>query len=343
MVEDLVRIFKYQALGNSYLVLDPHFGLPKKLVEPTSWGPSRPRSQFVRLLCDVSNGVGSNGLLFGPLPALVKNRYRLLIINSDGTSAGFSGNGTRIFAKYLMDSKTVLPGESIEIEIPDDDSFPSVAWNIAPTQLPLKIDGHIEVTAPHVPQFGTQAVRAAPNMCVQLPAVIGNGSIAKYMIPALSEVGQSIYGSSKAWSSSVLLNIGNPHCVTFVSEPSQVPTLELLRTHDEALKAIAFRSERVTPLFADGANLQWVWLESRQRLQLVVYERGEGPTPASGSSACAAACAAFSLKLIDNDVDVVMPGGILAVHLQGTPDEIKRVTLVGDAHRILDGVVSVSG
>jgi diaminopimelate epimerase len=85
MTEDLVRIFKYQALGNSYLVLDPRFGLPTKLVKHASWGQSCPRPQFVRQLCDVSLGVGSNGLLFGPLPASVENRHRLLIINSDGT------------------------------------------------------------------------------------------------------------------------------------------------------------------------------------------------------------------------------------------------------------------
>jgi diaminopimelate epimerase len=124
-----------------------------------------------------------------------------------------------------------------------------------------------------------------------------------------------------------------------VSEPQQMPTSEFLRSND-GLKEIAFRSERSAPLFADGANLQWVWAESRKHLLLVIYERGEGPTPASGSSACAAACAAFGLGLIDNEVDVAMPAGSLAVRLEGKPTKISRVTLIGDAHRILDGMVS---
>ena len=60
--------------------------------------------------------------------AAVKNRYRLLIINSDGTPAGFSGNGTRIFAKYLMDTETATVGQSLEIEIPSEEASDALTW-----------------------------------------------------------------------------------------------------------------------------------------------------------------------------------------------------------------------
>lgn len=74
----------------------------------------------------------------------------------------------------------------------------------------------------------------------------------------------------------------------------------------------------------------------------MIYERGEGPTPASGSSACAAACAAFALGLINNTVDVVMPGGALAIRVDGTPANIRAVTLSGSATKIFEGEISLA-
>ena len=339
MAEQLIRIFKYQALGNSYLILDPRHGTPQPLFE-SGRGMLRPRAEFVKALCDISKGIGSNGLLFGPISSSIPNRYRLLIINSDGTSAGFSGNGTRIFAKYLMDSKIVSPGQTIELEIPEETDHQKVTWNIASIKLPFEADDLIKVTAPHAPRFGTTAVRVVPKFFSEFPVEDGI-SIPRYKFPALAQIGTQIIGSPNAWSNSILVEIGNPHCVTFVPQAYHLPSFETLRAHDASLKVIAFRNQIATPIFPDGVNLQWVWPESRKRLRLMIYERGEGPTPASGSSACAAACAAFSLGLIDNDVDVVMLGGTLAVHLQGAMTVIKAVTLIGNARRILDGVVSV--
>jgi diaminopimelate epimerase len=162
-----------------------------------------------------------------------------------------------------------------------------------------------------------------------------------FTIRALADLGHAICASPNAWSSSILLDIGNPHCVTFVRERPHLPSFELIKKNDEILREIAFRDNRPAPLFANGINLQWVWPESRRRLSLVIYERGEGPTPASGSSACAAACAAFRLGLTENEVEVVMPGGTLAVTLEGTAPDIHGVTLRGNAHRILDGMVCV--
>jgi len=339
MIQSTLRIFKYQALGNTYMILDPQYQLSDRFLEPSNCGVSRPRTQLVQSLCDASAGVGSNGLLFGPLPTLGKDHFRMLIINSDGTSAGFSGNGTRIFAKYLMDSKTVRPGALIELEIPDEITSSTVRWNNVRIQLPMTSDGPIEVTAPHAPRFGIEFVSGDPKMCIPLRPMDHSTSIPTYKVLPLSSLGPDEVSDAPPFS--VLLDIGNPHCVTFVSKPQQMPTLEFLR-NDENLKEIAFRSERSTPLFAHGANLQWVWPARRKLLLLTIYERGEGPTPASGSSACAAACAAFGLGLIDNDVEVAMPGGSLAVRLEGTRTEISRVTLIGDAHRILDGIVSIA-
>jgi diaminopimelate epimerase len=342
MSKESLRLFKYQALGNSYLVLDPRYGTPAALFDSSAWGTPRPRAELVRLLCDLATGIGSNGLLFGPMPPITNDRFRLLIVNSDGTSAGFSGNGTRIFVRYLMDESIVQPGRTIELEIPEEDRQGGLTWNTARARLPSRRDGIIEITAPHVPRFGLDAVRADPAHASAIRGENGSTEAPRYTFTALSAIGTRIFGSSSAWSSSVPLDIGNPHCVTFVARADHMPTLKALHANDGALHDIAFAQAAPEPVFGNGANLQWVWPESRNRLRVMIYERGEGPTLASGSSACAVACAAFGLGLVDADVDVVMPGGTLAIRLRGRGAEIGSVTLAGNADRVLEGTVSVS-
>ena len=88
-----MKYTKYHALGNDYLVLDPKDGpLPEK-------------EEIVRI-CHRNFGLGSDGILYGPLNT-EKADFGLRIINPDGSEAEKSGNGLRIFARYLHDSGTV--------------------------------------------------------------------------------------------------------------------------------------------------------------------------------------------------------------------------------------------
>ena len=91
---DRLPFRKYEALGNDYLVIDP-----RNRSEPL--GPAA-----VRRLCDRRYGVGSDGLLWGPL--VEPEGFRLRIFNPDGSEAEKSGNGVRIFARYLRDAGYVL-------------------------------------------------------------------------------------------------------------------------------------------------------------------------------------------------------------------------------------------
>jgi len=85
---------KYHALGNDYIVIDP-----KNLPSPLT-------IEQVKIICHRNLGVGSDGLLLGPLPA--ENAKCLLrIYNPDGSEAEKSGNGLRIFSRYLWDRKLV--------------------------------------------------------------------------------------------------------------------------------------------------------------------------------------------------------------------------------------------
>jgi len=58
-----------------------------------------------------------------------------------------------------------------------------------------------------------------------------------------------------------------------------------------------------------GVNVGFTRIHSRRKLEMRVYERGVGPTPASGSGALAAVAAAAHLGKTDSRVTVVSPGG----------------------------------
>jgi len=81
---------KYHALGNDYLVLDPKDA------------PELPADDDVITICHRNYGLGSDGILYGPIETN-KADFGLRIINPDASEAEKSGNGLRIFARYLRD------------------------------------------------------------------------------------------------------------------------------------------------------------------------------------------------------------------------------------------------
>lgn len=80
---------KYHGLGNDYLVLDPNLNSIKLTEEK------------IKKICNRNFGVGSDGILYGPI--LKDNKIKVKIFNPDGSEAEKSGNGVRIFSKYLLD------------------------------------------------------------------------------------------------------------------------------------------------------------------------------------------------------------------------------------------------
>jgi diaminopimelate epimerase len=109
-----MRFFKYHALGNDYLILQPA-DYPQQI-------PPTPRQ--IRVICHRQYGIGSDGILWGPLPT-TKADFGLRIFNPDGSEAEKSGNGTRIFARFLWDQGRVksatftieTPGGVVEADV----------------------------------------------------------------------------------------------------------------------------------------------------------------------------------------------------------------------------------
>jgi len=90
---------KYHGLGNDYLVVDPN-------IHDVALTP-----KVIRLICDRNFGIGSDGILYGPVDT--GGIFGVRIFNPDGSEAEKSGNGLRIFAKYLFENEYVAGKDKI--------------------------------------------------------------------------------------------------------------------------------------------------------------------------------------------------------------------------------------
>ena len=110
-----ITLERYHGLGNDYLVFDPN----KNELELNKAN--------VEMLCNRNMGLGSDGILEGPF--IGEKHMSLRIWNPDGSVAEKSGNGVRIFAKYLKDAgyvqkknyKLVTDGGLVEITYLNED------------------------------------------------------------------------------------------------------------------------------------------------------------------------------------------------------------------------------
>ena len=94
----------------------------------------------------------------------------------------------------------------------------------------------------------------------------------------------------------VVLSVGNPQCV--VLGPATPDRLQVLGS------ALA-----VHPFFPEGTNVELATVEAPDRVRMLIWERGVGPTESSGTGTCAAAVAAATFGGAHRTVDVIAPGG----------------------------------
>lgn len=89
-----MKFYKYHGLGNDYIVMHPG-DLQHDLTDAQ-----------IRRICHRNYGVGSDGILLGPIKT-PNGDFKLRIFNPDASEAEKSGNGLRIFARFLWDQGLV--------------------------------------------------------------------------------------------------------------------------------------------------------------------------------------------------------------------------------------------
>ncbi|PYI85073.1 MAG: diaminopimelate epimerase [Verrucomicrobia bacterium] len=173
------------------------------------------------MICHRNFGVGSDGILLGPLPS-PNSGFALRIFNPDGSEAEKSGNGLRIFSRYLWDQKAVGTGEF---------SVETLGGPVKATVLDRGKTVRVEMGRV---SFWSDAI-----------PVIGNRR---------EVINEKIQAADKTFTFCAA-TIGNPHCVV----PSPEVTPELARRYGPLLETHPSFPKRTNVQFMkvlDRANIQ---------------------------------------------------------------------------------------
>jgi diaminopimelate epimerase len=119
----------------------------------------------------------------------------------------------------------------------------------------------------------------------------------------------------------VTLRVGNPQCVILCEGLSEA----WLHRVGPALQVHA--------AFPEGVNVELAKVEAPDRVRILIWERGVGPTESSGTGSCASAVAAAFAGQAGRDVEVIAPGGSQRVEW----DAQNTVWLTGWAEIVLRG------
>lgn len=173
--------YKYHALGNDYIIIDPN-------ESQIAMSPAN-----IKLICDRNMGVGSDGILYGPI--FESDRIKLQIFNPDGSEAEKSGNGVRIMAKYMADRQYIKENKF---------SLSTLGGIVKVEIIDLKT-GLITIDMGSVTFVSNEIPVAGEKRLVVAEALEINGE--KLLITCVS--------------------IGNPHCVIPLEEISKEKAIEL--------------------------------------------------------------------------------------------------------------------
>ncbi|HUO59014.1 MAG TPA: diaminopimelate epimerase [bacterium] len=280
------QFVRSHGLGNDYLVMDPAT-LSFQLTP----------ANIIRI-CNRNTGVGSDGIL-----ALEKSpscEAKLRIYNPDGSEAEKSGNGLRIFCKFLFEHGYTQKS-FFEIE---------TAGGTVQAQLHLVVGKAVAVTV----DMGKAEFKAS-----KIPVNVPNGDseVLDRQLP-LDNGGDGFKINC--------VSMGNPHCVIFMDDIEKADAGarqfgHLIETH---------------PLFPKRTNVQFAVVNNRKEVSVRIWERGAGYTLASGSSSCAVAAVCVKTGKTDGDVTVHMPGGDLALKVSKDFD----LTMRGPVEEICVGNVT---
>lgn len=132
---------------------------------------------------------------------------------------------------------------------------------------------------------------------------------------------QPVTAAGKEWKMGIV-SMGNPHAVVLTEDILTAPVVSL---------GTQLQHHRLFPHRVNVGFMQYV---DRQHIRLRVFERGVGETQACGTGACAAVAVGIARGLLDNQVEVCLPGGQLSVGWSGYGE---RLYLTGPAETVFYG------
>jgi len=252
---------KSHGLGNDYIVFDSD-KIDFKLTQ-----------DLIKKICDVHYGIGSDGILVKYNSDAAD--FKLRIFNPDGSEAEKSGNGLRIFCKFLYDYG-YTDKEEFTVETKG---------------------GIVKAKMEEKNKFGKAKI---------ITVDMGKAIFDSKQIPVNTDkeefISEKIAVGDKEFEVNCV-SVGNPHCVIIKEN-----------LDEEEIKKYGPMIEN-HPLFPNRINVQFVKPTSRNEIQILIWERGAGFTYASGSSSCGVASVLVKKGLVDREIKIKMIGGELKISI----------------------------
>lgn len=253
---------KFHGFGNDYIVIE-RFPIDESIS----------LSELAVAICHRNTGVGGDGIAVVDKRDGTKADYFCEIVNPDGSTAGFSGNGTRCAVAYLHHKGL---------------------W----TQPRLRLE-----TRSGVKTYDLIKKRGSGEYWFE--AEIGKPRFASDEVPILTAtrletvVNEPIMVDGRAFSVSAV-NVGNPVACIFVDgfDFDWRSVGRAMETHDK---------------FPDRANIVFVKINDADNIEIRIWERGAGETAASGTCSSAAAVLSSFLLKTGRKVSVHSEGGTTEV------------------------------
>ncbi|NQW19155.1 MAG: diaminopimelate epimerase [Chloroflexi bacterium] len=279
-----VEFAKLHGAGNDYIAIDGR-GIDR------DWGA------LSREMSLLAFGVGSDGIV------LVQDsdvaQIRMKVYNPDGSEAEMSGNGIRLFSKFVIDRKIVIPVEDI---------------------LTVETGGGVRTVWPTMAGEKMISAKVAMGVPTFVPAEIPVDTAKTGNLEIIKNYPIQVGGHDLKIT---CLAVGNPHAVVVMDEPVEgFPLVEVgpyVENHE---------------LFPNRINFEIVNVINRSKIRARIFERGAGETMSSGTGSTASATAARSHGLVDDTVDVIVDGGELRISW----DETGEAFLEGPAVEVFTGV-----
>ena len=311
---------KLQGLGNDFVVVDAaqlQQAAGRDVIE--QWQGLAPA--WARTLCDRNFGVGADGLIVlfdlssktckppefvRNYPGLSEAQYAWTYTNSDGSWSATCGNGLRCAALFLKDAH--------------DEPLP--AFVIATASGPVGV----KFIAPQTIETDFGA-----------PALDGQGIPASWKSEkCVREIIDLACFDSPYKLAVTAVGMGNPHCVIF-DDVRGDDNLQLSHNDRDDL-ARAARAIQQSRFFPESVNVEFATVQNREKVSVVIYERGCGWTLACGTGAAATLVAGVLENKLERNCEVVLPGG--SAHVSWSEVD-NHVRLSGPAAVVFSGTLDV--
>jgi diaminopimelate epimerase len=275
---------KMQGAGNDYIYVNC-------FAEPVPINIA----ELARRMSDRRFGVGGDGLIL--ICPSERADAEMRMFNADGSPAEMCGNGIRCVAKYVYDHglcrrstlKIASAGRILTLELAIERG----------TVHEVRVDMGEPILTPLQIPTTLRSASGPEEPVVDVPMTVAGR---EFRVTAVS--------------------MGNPHCVTYVDEPT-----------DDWVLGIGPQLE-VDSHFPKRVNCEFVKVLSRTEVRQRTWERGSGETLACGTGACAVGVAGVLTGRTNRNIVVHLSGGDLSIQWSEADN---HVYMTGPAVEVFNG------